>query len=98
MLRHARQARTGAGTAGLQPGSRGPRAPPRSVRREQGLWRPWPPTSTVHRGLAALAGSEEVPEHEKEARVGAVFSSVASSYDLMNDVMSARLHRLWKAR
>ena len=43
-------------------------------------------------------GYEEVPEHEKRARVGAVFSSVASSYDTMNDVMSGGLHRLWKAR
>jgi len=30
--------------------------------------------------------------------VGDVFTSVASSYDLMNDLMSAGLHRLWKDR
>ncbi|KMT01911.1 hypothetical protein BVRB_9g209350 [Beta vulgaris subsp. vulgaris] len=30
--------------------------------------------------------------------VGNVFTSVASNYDLMNDLMSAGLHRLWKDR
>ena len=34
----------------------------------------------------------------KTRRVGAVFSSVASRYDLMNDLMSAGMHRLWKDR
>ena len=37
-------------------------------------------------------------EEEKSKLVGNVFSSVASSYDLMNDVMSVGLHRLWKDR
>ncbi len=41
-------------------------------------------------------GYERVPWHAKKARVGAVFDSVAPRYDLMNDVMSAGLHRLWK--
>ncbi len=41
-------------------------------------------------------GSEEVPPAEKTARVRGVFSSVASSYDLMNDLMSGGQHRLWK--
>jgi len=41
-------------------------------------------------------GYEQVPEDEKSKRVGAVFSSVAPSYDLMNDLMSLGLHRLWK--
>ncbi|KAK5103295.1 2-hexaprenyl-6-methoxy-1,4-benzoquinone methyltransferase [Lithohypha guttulata] len=41
-------------------------------------------------------GFETVPEAEKEARVGKVFSSVASSYDTMNDLMSLGIHRLWK--
>ena len=45
-----------------------------------------------------FAGYEQVPEADKQARVGQVFSSVAPTYDLMNDVMSLRLHRLWKAR
>ena len=41
-------------------------------------------------------GFEEVPAGEKEARVGAVFESVAERYDLMNDLMSLGLHRGWK--
>lgn len=41
-------------------------------------------------------GFERIPLGEKKARVGAVFDSVASRYDLMNDVMSLGLHRLWK--
>lgn len=43
-------------------------------------------------------GYEEVAPEEKAARVGAVFSNVASRYDLMNDAMSAGMHRLWKDR
>src|SRR5436190_2312824 len=41
-------------------------------------------------------GREDVAPQEKTRRVGAVFSSVASSYDLMNDLMSGGQHRLWK--
>jgi demethylmenaquinone methyltransferase/2-methoxy-6-polyprenyl-1,4-benzoquinol methylase len=41
-------------------------------------------------------GYQRVPEHEKAARVRGVFDSVASRYDLMNDLMSLGLHRLWK--
>jgi demethylmenaquinone methyltransferase / 2-methoxy-6-polyprenyl-1,4-benzoquinol methylase len=41
-------------------------------------------------------GFETVAEEEKAARVGQVFSSVARKYDLMNDVMSMGIHRLWK--
>jgi len=41
-------------------------------------------------------GYEQVPWGEKKARVRDVFDSVASRYDLMNDVMSGGLHRLWK--
>lgn len=43
-------------------------------------------------------GYDNVTPREKTARVGAVFSSVASRYDLMNDAMSAGMHRLWKDR
>jgi demethylmenaquinone methyltransferase / 2-methoxy-6-polyprenyl-1,4-benzoquinol methylase len=42
-------------------------------------------------------GFEEVAEEEKATRVAGVFDSVASRYDLMNDVMSVGLHRIWKA-
>lgn len=41
-------------------------------------------------------GYTEVPIKEKAQRVADVFHSVASRYDLMNDVMSFGLHRLWK--
>jgi demethylmenaquinone methyltransferase/2-methoxy-6-polyprenyl-1,4-benzoquinol methylase len=41
-------------------------------------------------------GYEQVDPQEKTRRVGSVFSSVASRYDLMNDLMSGGLHRLWK--
>jgi demethylmenaquinone methyltransferase/2-methoxy-6-polyprenyl-1,4-benzoquinol methylase len=41
-------------------------------------------------------GFERVPWHAKKARVRSVFDSVAPRYDLMNDVMSGGLHRLWK--
>ncbi len=43
-------------------------------------------------------GYEDVREDEKAQRVGQVFSSVAASYDTMNDLMSGGLHRLWKDR
>ncbi|GMU44738.1 MAG: bifunctional demethylmenaquinone methyltransferase/2-methoxy-6-polyprenyl-1,4-benzoquinol methylase UbiE [Xanthomonadales bacterium] len=41
-------------------------------------------------------GYRDVPITDKQGLVGAVFSSVASRYDLMNDLMSLGLHRLWK--
>jgi demethylmenaquinone methyltransferase/2-methoxy-6-polyprenyl-1,4-benzoquinol methylase len=41
-------------------------------------------------------GYERVPRDEKKDRVRGVFDSVAPRYDLMNDVMSFGLHRLWK--
>ncbi|CAD0100717.1 unnamed protein product [Aureobasidium mustum] len=41
-------------------------------------------------------GFESIAESLKESKVGAVFSSVASSYDTMNDLMSLGIHRLWK--
>jgi demethylmenaquinone methyltransferase/2-methoxy-6-polyprenyl-1,4-benzoquinol methylase len=41
-------------------------------------------------------GYKQVAESEKAAKVAEVFHSVAAQYDLMNDLMSAGLHRLWK--
>ncbi|GGH39048.1 2-octaprenyl-6-methoxy-1,4-benzoquinone methylase /demethylmenaquinone methyltransferase [Cribrihabitans marinus] len=41
-------------------------------------------------------GFETVPESDKAGRVQGVFNSVASKYDIMNDVMSAGIHRVWK--
>ena len=48
------------------------------------------PRDTTHFGY------QSVPTEQKAARVRGVFDSVASRYDLMNDLMSAGLHRLWK--
>ena len=42
-------------------------------------------------------GFQQVAESEKASKVRGVFSSVAGSYDVMNDLMSFGLHRLWKA-
>ena len=47
-------------------------------------------TSTTHFGY------QQVAEDEKAARVRGVFDSVASRYDVMNDLMSGGLHRVWK--
>ena len=41
-------------------------------------------------------GYDEVTPEEKTEKVGAVFSSVAKKYDVMNDAMSVGMHRLWK--
>jgi demethylmenaquinone methyltransferase/2-methoxy-6-polyprenyl-1,4-benzoquinol methylase len=41
-------------------------------------------------------GFETVAENEKAGRVAGVFSSVAQKYDIMNDLMSMGMHRLWK--
>ena len=45
-----------------------------------------------------FAGFTEVPREQKQSLVGQVFSNVAPSYDIMNDLMSGGLHRLWKDR
>lgn len=47
-------------------------------------------SSTTHFGY------RDVPVNEKEKLVGRVFTSVASKYDLMNDLMSFGVHRVWK--
>jgi ubiquinone/menaquinone biosynthesis C-methylase UbiE len=41
-------------------------------------------------------GFQEVKEEEKQRMVLEVFKKVADNYDLMNDVMSGGLHRIWK--
>ena len=48
-------------------------------------------------GLSTSFGFEEVRTEDKQAKVDAVFHEVADRYDVMNDVMSSGLHRLWKA-
>jgi len=50
-----------------------------------------PDSSTTHFGYQTVA------EAEKSAKVAQVFHSVASRYDVMNDLMSLGLHRAWKA-
>ena len=42
-------------------------------------------------------GFEKVPEDQKARKVAEVFDSVAAKYDIMNDLMSGGMHRLWKA-
>ncbi|KAK4267585.1 hypothetical protein QN277_024346 [Acacia crassicarpa] len=54
-------------------------------------------TSSLH-SHATSFGFKEVNEEEKARMVGNVFTNVAASYDVMNDLMSAGLHRLWKDR
>ncbi|MBF4990246.1 bifunctional demethylmenaquinone methyltransferase/2-methoxy-6-polyprenyl-1,4-benzoquinol methylase UbiE [Methylophilus sp. QUAN] len=48
------------------------------------------PQKTTHFGFDTVA------EADKQKKVGEVFHSVAQKYDIMNDVMSAGMHRLWK--
>src|SRR5215471_9644424 len=48
------------------------------------------PPATTHFGY------RDVPVAEKEKLVGGVFTSVAAKYDLMNDLMSFGIHRIWK--
>lgn len=52
--------------------------------------RPSDDASTTHFGF------RDVPVGEKQKLVGEVFSSVAGNYDLMNDLMSLGIHRVWK--
>jgi len=41
-------------------------------------------------------GYEQVPRQDKARRVRGVFESVADKYDVMNDLMSMGIHRLWE--
>lgn len=55
------------------------------------------PIDAVSSGPVSF-GYEQVSPEEKTRRVGEVFSSVAKKYDVMNDAMSAGMHRVWKDR
>jgi demethylmenaquinone methyltransferase/2-methoxy-6-polyprenyl-1,4-benzoquinol methylase len=95
--------RSGRAAKGGPPGKQAPKTPrvgertPRSERSAKG---------DSSRSEAAKAGSaaddtthfgyETVPLADKQGRVNDVFHSVARRYDLMNDLMSAGLHRVWK--
>jgi hypothetical protein len=61
----------------------------RSNRQEQMNTTP-PDLGTTHFGF------QTVPEGDKAGMVHGVFTRVASKYDIMNDLMSAGMHRLWK--
>lgn len=52
--------------------------------------------SNEQQGSTTHFGFETVDREEKQRRVRGVFDSVASRYDIMNDVMSFGVHRLWK--
>jgi demethylmenaquinone methyltransferase / 2-methoxy-6-polyprenyl-1,4-benzoquinol methylase len=54
------------------------------------------PKMTQKRPDSTDFGYQQVPWREKARRVRGVFDSVANRYDLMNDLMSAGAHRLWK--
>lgn len=56
-----------------------------------------PNTSSDAASSTTHFGYRKVAEEEKSQHVAGVFHSVARNYDLMNDVMSAGLHRWWKA-
>jgi len=55
------------------------------------------PGSRAQTQTAADFGFMRVPENEKSARVRGVFDSVAGRYDIMNDLMSGGVHRIWKS-
>src|SRR5579872_2958392 len=60
---------------------------------DNSVW--WGPMSNSPENTASF-GFRDVPEAEKEGLVREVFSSVAARYDLMNDLMSGGIHRIWK--
>ena len=49
-----------------------------------------------HHDTATTFGFREVQPEERQGLVNQVFATVADRYDLMNDLMSAGMHRLWK--
>lgn len=55
------------------------------------------PMSDTSHSTSTHFGYQQVAEEEKAARVRGVFDSVAPRYDVMNDLMSVGMHRVWKA-
>lgn len=53
--------------------------------------------TSLHKSRTTDFGYKNIPFVEKTAQVSAVFHSVAAKYDLMNDLMSCGMHRLWKS-
>ncbi len=68
---------------------------PRTLARMKATIRPLMNTNAPKDGTTDF-GYQEVPVAEKAQRVRAVFESVAGNYDLMNDLMSGGIHRIWK--
>uniref|UniRef100_G3MS22 2-methoxy-6-polyprenyl-1,4-benzoquinol methylase, mitochondrial n=1 Tax=Amblyomma maculatum TaxID=34609 RepID=G3MS22_AMBMU len=68
------------------------------VRSVNGGPQSFPHTEDALRDHNTNFGYEKVSEDEKAEKVRQVFSRVAEKYDLMNDAMSAGIHRLWKDR
>src|SRR5690349_22594270 len=98
-----RSARRGSIRTSLRPSST--RASPRTVvstSGSSGIRRVWQGRANAARGPLMVDkvnfGEELVTPQEKTRRVGEVFSSVARRYDVMNDLMSGGMHRLWKDR
>ncbi len=69
-----------------------------ALARTLGYARPMADQSTTDDDTSATTsfGFRDVPAHERQGLVNRVFSTVAGRYDLMNDLMSGGLHRLWK--
>ncbi len=55
-----------------------------------------PPSAATSTAATTSFGNRQVPQSERQDLVNEVFATVAESYDLMNDLMSGGLHRLWK--
>jgi demethylmenaquinone methyltransferase / 2-methoxy-6-polyprenyl-1,4-benzoquinol methylase len=72
----------------------------RKLGHSSAIWRtrPKPARAATRMKNQVNFGDELVSPEEKTRRVGEVFSSVARRYDLMNDLMSGGMHRLWKQR
>jgi len=68
-----------------------PRLTPQRPMKNASDSRPSDPNASTHFGFQTVA------ESEKAGKVAEVFHSVAARYDVMNDLMSAGLHRVWKA-
>ncbi|MGI8570073.1 MAG: bifunctional demethylmenaquinone methyltransferase/2-methoxy-6-polyprenyl-1,4-benzoquinol methylase UbiE [Methylocella sp.] len=70
---------------------------PRYVSRESNpIGNPSPHRTPQNMAEETHFGFSRLPLQDKQARVDAVFHKVASRYDLMNDLMSGGLHRIWK--
>jgi len=65
---------------------------PESIR----MSKPPPAPDAIPGSVTTHFGFQQVPVAEKQRRVRGVFSSVAAKYDVMNDLMSLGVHRLWK--